>query len=127
MSRTRVPEDLPSYQRHYSEAGFWKKARRLVGKIGAKGLYMALQLYYALQSPNLTKSQRAIVIGALGYLILPVDLIPDFILGLGFTDDIGALAAALLSLGVAIDDGVRSKAKSKLQEWLGSEAAAKLD
>lgn len=53
--------------------------------------YNALLLYYVLIDSNVPISIRITIAGALGYLILPLDLIPDFIIGLGFTDDLAAL------------------------------------
>lgn len=53
------------------------------------------------------------IIGALGYFILPLDLIPDFAAGVGFTDDLGALGLALIQVAMYIDEDVKLKAKEK--------------
>ena len=41
--------------------------------------------------PDVPKRVKIIVIGALAYFIAPIDVIPDFIAGIGYTDDLGAL------------------------------------
>ena len=96
----------------------------LAGAIGREGLRSALILYYTLQRKDLPARTRAIILGALGYLILPADVVPDIIPVLGFTDDIGILAAALAAVAMYVDDAARAKADAALERWLG--AAEKL-
>ncbi len=79
-----------------------------------------LLLYYTLQKPNVPKKVKATIIGALGYFILPLDLIPDFLVGIGYTDDLGALGLALFQVAMYIDDDIKSKARLKLTEWFGN-------
>ncbi len=62
---------------------------------------------------------KTIIIGALGYFILPLDLIPDVAVGVGYTDDLGALGVALFQVAMYIDEDIKSKAKGKLREWFG--------
>ena len=57
--------------------------------------------------------------GALGYFISPIDVIPDFIPVVGFTDDIGVLAAAVVMAASYIDAEARAKADTKLAGWFG--------
>jgi uncharacterized membrane protein YkvA (DUF1232 family) len=53
-------------------------------------------------------------LGALAYFVLPADLIPDFIAGLGFTDDAAVVAAAIRSVAPAITERHRDKARAAL-------------
>ena len=57
----------------------------------------------------------------LAYFIAPIDAIPDFVAGIGYTDDLGALMAALLQASLYVDDDVKDKARVKLAEWFGSD------
>ena len=57
--------------------------------------------------------------GALGYFISPIDVIPDFIPVVGFTDDIGVLAAAVVMAASYIDAEAKAKADAKLAGWFG--------
>ena len=115
----KAPKDLERYTAYYNAEKFWKKIKRFAKRIGSKAVYYALVLYYALQSPTISKKDKLIVYGALGYLILPIDLLPDFLPG-GFTDDIAGLAIAVYKIARNITPDVRAKAKSKVEEWFGN-------
>ena len=114
----KPPKDLERYKVYYDADKFWKKIKKFARRIGAKAVYYALVLYYALQSPTISKKDKFIVYGALGYLILPIDLLPDFLPG-GFTDDIAGLALAIYKIARNITPEVRDKAKAKVEEWFG--------
>lgn len=114
----KAPKDLERYTAYYNAEKLWKKIKKHAKRIGAKAVYYALVLYYALQSPTISKKDKLIVYGALGYLILPIDLLPDFLPG-GYTDDIAGLAIAIFKIARNITPEVRAKAEAKVNEWLG--------
>ncbi len=68
------------------------------------------------QTPAWAKS---IVYGALGYFILPIDAIPDLAPVIGYTDDLGVLAAAVAAISAYISKDVRAKAEQKMKNWFG--------
>ena len=105
----------------FSERGFWRKLRKYAKKIGREGVEQALKMYYAAQSPNTPIKAKFVIYGALAYLIMPIDAIPDFIPITGFTDDLGALAAAFLTVSAYITPEIEEKAKKKADEWFGDE------
>ena len=111
------PDNIEKYQGNYSESGFWNKVKRVAVKAGAKVIYAALILYYELADPNVSPKEKAIIIGALGYFILPLDLIPDAIPVVGFTDDLAALLAAYGYVKGHLTPEVKFRAKAKLCEW----------
>lgn len=113
MTHNFSNEELKKYQSVFSEPKFWDKLKKVAKSAGKKVVKMALLLYYVMQSPDVPIAQKTIIIGALGYLILPVDLIPDFIPILGFTDDATALAAALKTIKSSITPEIEAKAKAK--------------
>ncbi len=88
-------DTAPQYERHYEEGSFWKKLRHVAALLGSRLLYPALQLYFVLKSKEVPVKVKTLIVGALGYLILPADLVPDFIPALGFTDDLTALMVAM--------------------------------
>ena len=90
-----TPEELTKYQKHFSESDFWLKLRTLAKKAGVKVTYYALTLYYTLTDPNTPTKYKAVIAGALGYMILPLDLVPDFLPFAGLADDWAALIAAV--------------------------------
>lgn len=115
-------DTAPQYEQYYSEDGFWKKLRHIAIQVGAKLLYPALQLYYLMQSKEVPVKTKALVIGALGYLILPADLVPDFIPALGFTDDLTAIMIALRSACKYITPEIKSQARKQTDKLLGNTA-----
>jgi uncharacterized membrane protein YkvA (DUF1232 family) len=114
----KAPKDLERYTVYYNAEKLWKKIKRHAKKIGAKAVYYALVLYYALQSPKISKKDKMIIYGALGYLILPIDLLPDFLPG-GYADDVAGLAIAIFKIARNITPEVRAKAQDKVNEWFG--------
>lgn len=105
------------YSDAYSDDSFWGKMKGVAKKVGAKGIYYALILYYVLQKDDVPKSSKALIIGALGYFILPIDLIPDLMPIVGYTDDIAGLLLVVKQVWMYVDDDVKDDAKFKMQEW----------
>lgn len=114
-----VIKRLEKSQKHYSEDKLWAKLKRVAKKAGSSAVYAVLLLYYTLQKPDVPKKTKALIVGALGYFILPFDLIPDMMLGVGYTDDFGALVIALIQVSMYIDDEIKTKARTKLHDWFG--------
>ncbi len=83
-----------NYRQFYSKRGSWTKVKTVAKAVGAKVIYVALILYYELRDPSISVKEKSVIIAALGYLIFPVDLIPDAVPVVGFTDDLAALMAA---------------------------------
>ena len=117
-----APGRLQTYRKHYSEDGFWKKLRDTARKAGAELVYYALQLFYTLAEPTTPAKYRAVIAGALGYFILPLDLIPDFIPFAGLADDWTALAAAVAYVTRAITPEIKEKARQRTHRWFPDEA-----
>jgi len=112
-------DDLPVYQGHYNENAFWKKMGRIAKKAGVKLVYYALLLYYVLSDPATPAKYRMIIMGALGYFILPTDVIPDLLPFAGLADDWAALIAAVSFVASAITPAVKERAKEQLRKWFG--------
>jgi uncharacterized membrane protein YkvA (DUF1232 family) len=99
-------------QEKYVGDGFWKKMKKHASKIPfAKE---AIAIYYCGLDPKTPTSAKFIAFGALAYLVLPFDLIPDFILVLGYSDDDAAFWVAYNKLSAHITDEHREKA----EDWL---------
>ena len=71
--------DFMKYKDKFSESGFVEKISRVAKRAGSKLVYAALILYYTLESPKVSLKDKAYIIGALGYLISPLDVVPDAI------------------------------------------------
>jgi uncharacterized membrane protein YkvA (DUF1232 family) len=103
----------------YSEDFFWEKVKRVAKKAGREVIEKALILYYALKDSDTPLWARTTIIGALGYFISPLDLIPDVIPVIGYLDDLAVMAAAIATVGAHITRGHCRLAKKKLKEWFG--------
>ncbi|WP_076412545.1 YkvA family protein [Shewanella sp. UCD-KL12] len=101
----------------YTDEGFWNKVKLFAKKAGREVIENALCLYYAAQRPDTPKWAKTIIFGALAYFITPLDAIPDLTPLVGFSDDLGALAAALAMVSMYIDDAVESQAAAKAATW----------
>lgn len=113
--------DPSKYEKYFSADGFWSKLKKGAKKAGSKVIYSGLLLFYALESPKTPLRAKVQIYGALGYLILPLDLLPDLLPIVGYVDDLSALGLALASVARSIDDDVKRKAKSKLRDFLGDD------
>lgn len=112
-------EEIVRYAGHYDENAFWEKLKKFARKAGIKVTYGALLLFYVVKSPGTSTKDRAKILGALGYFILPIDLIPDFIPIAGFTDDLAALTWGIYCVIKSITPEVKAQAAAKLHEWFG--------
>ena len=109
--------DLQKYKDKFSQQNFIEKIQRIAKRAGAKLAYIALILYYLMQSDKVSLKDKAIIIGALGYLISPIDVVPDAIPIAGLADDLAVLLYALGKVWSQVDDNLKDKAKQKLAKW----------
>ena len=102
----------------YSDDGFWDKTKKYAKVAGEGVLEPALKMYYAAMDADTPAWAKTTIIAALGYFISPVDAIPDIVPVVGYSDDLGVLAAALAATAVHIKDEHVRKAKETLTKWL---------
>jgi uncharacterized membrane protein YkvA (DUF1232 family) len=121
----QIVEPIPEYAMHYSDKGFWNKLRKYAIKAGQSVVYQSLLLFYVLKDSNTPYWARSVIITALGYFILPLDLIPDIIPVAGFADDLGALITAVYTVGRSISEEHHKQAQAKMQQWFPVELVAK--
>ena len=107
------------YVEVYSEDKLFSKILKFAKKAGIKLVYIVLLLFYTLQKSTTPKFAKSIIIGGLGYFILPFDALSDFIPMIGFTDDLTALVSVLIAVALYVDEDIKLKAKSKLKVWFG--------
>ncbi|MEM8812340.1 MAG: YkvA family protein [Pseudomonadota bacterium] len=72
--------------------------------------------YYCAFDPATPNRVRFLLLAALAYFVVPLDTVPDFILGLGFGDDVAVLATALAAVTGNITEAHREAARNRLQE-----------
>ena len=118
--------DFMSYANKFSQSEFAEKISRIAKRAGAKLVYASLILYYTLQSDKVSKSDKAIIIGALGYMISPLDVIPDAIPIAGLTDDLAVLLFVLKKVWTGIDPEIVEQAREKLSKWFDEEEISEI-
>ncbi len=110
-------EHIDDFGKHYSENSLWSKLQKVAKKAGKPIVSLVLTLYYVLLSAEVPIKYKTMIIGALGYFILPIDLLPDMIVGLGYTDDLTALLAAHAAVKKNITPAIEQQVALKLKEW----------
>ncbi|HDM8223792.1 TPA: DUF1232 domain-containing protein [Vibrio campbellii] len=96
------------------EKTFWRKMKNSVKKAGEEIAVMGIKSWLAMADSNTSVRHKAILGGALAYFVLPTDMVPDVLAGVGFTDDMAALTLAANSVGNAITDEHEAQAREKL-------------
>ena len=109
----------PTSTKRYDPKRLWQKISGHAKQAGREVVNYTLQLHYAAQRPGTPLWAKRTAYGAIAYFILPMDAVPDFIVGAGYTDDLGALALAVTTLAAYIDDEVRGQARTQLDSWFG--------
>ena len=111
------PEDIEKYEKHFSKEQFIEKIKKTAKDVGIKGIYLALILYYTVDSPTISLKDKIIIYSCLGYFICPIDIIPDFFPFMGFIDDVAILTWCFYKVKVNVTEAIKEKAKTKLTTW----------
>lgn len=93
---------------------FWVTARKAAGSIPFMDELVAA--YYCALDGQTPTRVRGTLLGALAYFVLPLDGIPDFIFGLGFTDDAAVIMGVLALMRAHITDEHRAAAQKALMQ-----------
>lgn len=96
------------------ERGFWRKLRRTAGHIPFSS--EAVAAYCCATDAKTPSHVKAIILAALAYFVVPTDLVPDIILGLGYTDDITVFWAAWRMISGHITDEHHARARKMLEK-----------
>lgn len=115
----KLQQMIEGKDKHFSDAGFLNKMKHVGAKLGFKGLHAAATLYVALKSPSMSKTNKMIILGALGYFILPIDLVVDILPFVGLSDDLFVVTAALAKVVMSIDDDMKQEAHGLLKNTFG--------
>jgi uncharacterized membrane protein YkvA (DUF1232 family) len=90
---------------------------RLLRRAGRTIARPALECFELLLDGATPHQARLSVLAALTYLLLPIDLIPDFIPAAGFSDDMVALTALLGLCGRHLTPAIKLRAQRRLDRW----------
>ena len=119
--------DFMSFANKFSPSDFVDKVARIAKRAGAKLVYAALILYYTLQSEKVSKADKALIVGALGYMISPFDAVPDAIPIVGLTDDLAVLLYVLKKVWVDVEPEIKDKARARLSKWFDADEIKEID
>jgi len=102
-------ELVENYQKHFDKNMAMRllvklrKATRNKPKViaGTTGAIVTTlgSLLSALENPATPSHMKAVIIGAVGYILLPLDLIPDFTPVVGYADDLASAAGVVAAVG----------------------------
>lgn len=95
-------------------ANFWRTAKKAARHIPFMDEVVAA--YYCALDSKTPFRVRGTLLAALAYFVLPVDIIPDFLVGFGYTDDLAVLTAAITSISGHIKPAHRAAAKKALSD-----------
>lgn len=90
---------------------------RLLRRAGRTLARPALECFEMLLDGSTPHQARLTVLAALTYLLVPLDLIPDFIPAAGFSDDMVALTALLGLCTRHLTPAIRQRAQRRLDRW----------
>ena len=110
-------EIIETYRNIFSENKFVDLVKTRASKVGTKALYTGLLLFHSYRRNETPIWAKNIIIGTLGYLITPIDLIPDLTPVLGYTDDLGVLSFGLVTIASYINKEVKEKATLNMDSW----------
>ena len=106
-------ELVEKYQQHFDKNMAMKllvklrkatrnKPKVIAGTVG--GIVTSLgKLLSALDNPATPTHMKALIIGAIGYILLPLDLIPDITPGIRYADDLASVAGVVAAIGIYSD------------------------
>lgn len=119
-----MEEQMLRYEKNFNSEKLFEKLNRFAGKLGIKLVYQVLNMYYLVVGKNSVPLRiRLLVVAALGYFIVPTDLISDFIPALGFSDDLSFLTYAFGQAVKYMGPDIKQKAKTKLSQWFPKQLA----
>jgi uncharacterized membrane protein YkvA (DUF1232 family) len=111
-SRALVPSVVRLNEQRVAR-GFWPKIRKVVARVPFAA--EALSVWYCARDEETPAAAKGMMFAALAYFVLPTDVIPDFIAGLGYTDDAAVFAALLAMVGRNLKPRHREAAKDAIR------------
>lgn len=114
-----VADNIDKFQQWYSDNQLNEKLSIVAKKVGATLIYPVLLLYNLLKSTDTNAGDKCFIIASLAYFIMPADVIPDMMIGLGYSDDALALSTALNRISSSITPELMELTKRQCEELIG--------
>ncbi|WOC15878.1 YkvA family protein [Pseudochrobactrum sp. MP213Fo] len=93
---------------------FWKTMKKAAGRVPFTQELVAS--YYCALDPKTPRRVRATLLAALAYFVLPFDIVPDLLVGIGFTDDMAVFMAAFAAVRSHVTPAHYAAAQKSLQQ-----------
>lgn len=98
---------------------FWRKLKHTITYLPFAETFLAA--FYAGIDPKTPASAKAVLLGAIGYFVVPLDFVPDLLGAFGYGDDIAVILAAIK----AVESSIRDEHREKAREWLATARGTK--
>ena len=96
--------------KNFNDQGFLRKLARYALRLGRPIVEQLYALYFMLRSEATPMRSKMVIVGALLYFVSPIDLVPDILGPLGFSDDLAVIAMVFKQVKAYLTDDIRSKA-----------------
>lgn len=121
-----IPQTLQSYADRFNAEEMWEKLRDQAAKAGQEIVMMVLTMFYTIRDgvkgsgvSDVKIKDVVLLAGAIAYFVCPMDAIPDFVPGLGYSDDLAALTFAYKKAFGIFSTAAKGTAMEKTAELLG--------
>ena len=114
---------LKKYKKFYTDSKMKNKLTKLVKRISSKAFRQIITLFVMFKSKEVPVWAKVSIIGVLGYLICPIDLIPDFF-PTGLIDDLAAISILLSEISVFTTNEIEAEVEAVIEKFNVSEAKA---
>ena len=111
---------IKKYKSGFSVSKLFVKMPKYAKALGLQTIYSVLLLYNAYTRAETPAWAKNIILGTLGYLLSPIDGIPDFTPFVGLTDDIGVLSFGLVTIACYVNKEIKEKSKTQLGKWFSN-------
>ena len=115
-------EQLKSTDWKSKFAQLWDKIKTYALRAGRVATKPILTFYYVMQQSEITTMDKALIYGAIAYIVIPSDLLPRRVLGwLGILDDAAVIAYVYNKVSSKVTAAIRNQVDTQLNEWFGAE------
>jgi uncharacterized membrane protein YkvA (DUF1232 family) len=118
----KLIKNIKQYIEHYDESELFSMLKVAGKKIGSQVVLYVLIMVTLISDSRIPMKVRIVFMAAIGYLILPTDLVADILPIIGFTDDIAFLTYVVSNASEYITPEVKDRAKVKMGKWIDNEA-----
>ena len=93
--------------------GLWPKIRRVAARVPFAS--EALAVWFCARDEATPVAAKGMMFAALAYFVSPLDAVPDFLAGVGYTDDAAVFMAMLALVGRHLKPRHRQAARAEIE------------